>query len=84
MNKNEAPWDRIARTILGIVMLYLGWAGVVEGGLGTTLKYLGFVPLVTGLMGWCPIYWIAKFRARASSSSTLNSACSATVWGSTV
>ncbi len=59
---NEAGWDRIVRVLLGIVLLYLGWAGVVTGGWGTFLKIIGFVPLFTGLIGYCPIYAIFKFR----------------------
>ncbi len=59
---NEAGWDRIVRIVLGVVLLYLGWAGVVTGGWGTFLKVLGFVPLLTGLIGFCPIYAVLKFR----------------------
>jgi hypothetical protein len=59
---NEANWDRIARVVLGLVLLYLGWSGVVGGSLGTVLKVLGFVPLLTGLIGWCPLYSLLKFR----------------------
>jgi hypothetical protein len=59
---NEAGWDRIVRIVLGIALLYLGWAGVVTGGWGTFLKVIGFVPLLTGLIGFCPIYAIFKVR----------------------
>jgi hypothetical protein len=59
---NEAGWDRIVRIVLGIVLLYLGWAGIVAGGWGTFLKVIGFVPLLTGLVGFCPLYAIFKFR----------------------
>jgi hypothetical protein len=59
---NEAGWDRIARIVLGAVMLYLGWSGTVEGGLGDFLKVFGFVPLATGIVGWCPIYAAFGFR----------------------
>lgn len=58
---NEANWDRIARVVLGLVLLYLGWAGVVTGGLGIFLKYIGFVPLLTGVLGWCPLYMLFGF-----------------------
>ncbi len=44
---NEASWDRILRVLL----LLLGWAGVVGGTLGLVFKVVGFVPLVTGLVG---------------------------------
>lgn len=53
---NEAGWDRALRILLGIVLLYLGWAGVVGGTLGVVFKLIGFVPLVTGVVGWCPAY----------------------------
>jgi Inner membrane protein YgaP-like, transmembrane domain len=59
---NEAGWDRIVRVVLGIVLLYLGWMGIVAGGWGTFLKIIGFVPLITGLIGFCPLYAIFKFR----------------------
>lgn len=59
---NEAGWDRIIRVLLGIALLYLGWGGVVAGGLGLFLKVIGFVPLITGLVGWCPLYAVFKFR----------------------
>jgi fatty acid desaturase len=59
---NETGWDRIVRVVLGIVLLYLGWMGIVTGGWGTFLKIIGFVPLITGLIGFCPLYAIFKFR----------------------
>ena len=59
---NEASWDRIARVVLGIVLIALGFSGAVEGGLGTALGLIGFVPLITGLVGWCPLYAILRFR----------------------
>jgi hypothetical protein len=57
---NEATWDRIVRVVLGVVLLYLGWAGVVSGGWGLFLKIIGFVALLTGLGGWCPLYSLFK------------------------
>ncbi len=64
---NEASWDRIGRVVLGIVLLALGWGGVVEGAWGTVFQYLGFVPLATGLLGWCPVYAVFGFRTNAES-----------------
>lgn len=58
---NEAGWDRIARIVLAAVLLYLGFAGIVTGGLGLVLDVLGFVFLLTGLVGWCPLYALFKF-----------------------
>ncbi len=62
---NEAGWDRIGRVVIGVVLLILGWAGIVTGGWGTFLKIVGFVPLVTGLAGWCPLYMVFRFRTNA-------------------
>jgi hypothetical protein len=59
---NEARWDRTLRVVVGVVLLYLGWAGVVTGTLGTVFKYFGFLPLVTGLVGWCPAYSLLRTR----------------------
>jgi len=63
---NEASWDRIVRVLLGVALLYMGWAGIVPGGWGLFLKIIGFVPLVTGLAGWCPIYALFKTGTQKS------------------
>ncbi len=65
---NEATWDRVLRVIAGIVLLYLGWAGVVTGTLGTVFKFVGFLPLVTGLVGWCPAYAVCRTRTNKTPS----------------
>ncbi len=61
---NEANLDRAIRILLGIVLLVLGWAGVVTGGAGLFFKVIGFVPLITGLVGWCPLYAVFRFSNR--------------------
>jgi len=59
---NESGIDRVIRVVLGVAVLYLGWAGVVTGGWGVFLKIVGFVPLLTGLSGFCPLYAVLKLR----------------------
>ncbi|MRR31399.1 DUF2892 domain-containing protein [bacterium] len=59
---NESNVDRALRVVLGLALLVLGWGGIVGGGLGVVFKFLGFVPLLTGLIGWCPLYSLFKFR----------------------
>jgi hypothetical protein len=71
MKLNEAGWDRILRTAVGVGLLYLGFGGVVTGGLAAVLIVLGFVGLITGLVGWCPIYAAIKFRTRTNNSETV-------------
>jgi hypothetical protein len=64
MTVNEAGWDRAVRVAAGLVMLYLGWAGVIGGGGGTILKWFGFLPLLTGLVGYCPAYPLLGFKTK--------------------
>ncbi len=59
---NEAVWDRALRVAAGVVLLYLGWSGAIDGGWGTFLKYFGFFPLATGLSGFCVLYSLFGFR----------------------
>lgn len=62
---NESTVDRIIRVAAGVLLLALGWGGVVTGTLGTIFKFLGFLPLLTGLVGWCPAYTLFKFRTNS-------------------
>jgi len=32
--------------------------------LGIIFQWLGFIPLLTGLVGWCPIYAVARIRTK--------------------
>ena len=50
LEPNEALWDRILRVCLGIAMLAIGWAQVVDGVWGLALQIFGWVPLLTGLL----------------------------------
>lgn len=59
---NESTTDRIIRVILGIALLVLGWANIVPSTLGIVFRYLGLVPLLIGLIGFCPLYALAKIR----------------------
>jgi hypothetical protein len=53
---NEAAWDRALRILVGLILLFLGWAGIVGGTLGVVFKIVGFLPLLTGVVGYCPVY----------------------------
>jgi hypothetical protein len=58
---NEAGWDRIARVVVGVTLLAVGF-GVVGGTAGTVLGVVGLIPRVTGLIGYCPIYRVLHVR----------------------
>jgi hypothetical protein len=61
---NEAGWDRIARVILGVVLLILAFSNIVSGALGTVFIVIGIVALLTGLSGICPAYMLLRFRTK--------------------
>ncbi len=62
MKVNESNTDRIIRTLAGIVLLALYFTGVVTGGLGIVFIVLGAIALLTGIVGFCPLYALLKFR----------------------
>lgn len=61
---NQANWERIVRAVLGIILLYVGFGGVVTGTLGTVLGIVGALALITGLVGYCPLYSLIKFSTK--------------------
>lgn len=60
MTSNVGGIDRIARIVLGVVLMGLAATGTV-GWWG----WLGVVPLATGAIGWCPPYAIFGFNTCA-------------------
>ncbi len=61
---NESITDRIVRVVIGIVLLALGWSGIVPGGWGLFLKIVGFIPLLTGIVGYCALYSLFKVKTK--------------------
>ena len=53
--QNEAGWDRVARVVVGLVLLGVGLLAV-GGAWGVVLTLVALVPLVTGIAGTCPLY----------------------------
>lgn len=48
---NVGGYDRVARIILGIVLIGVGWQGMTWW-----LAIVGAIILVTGLIRWCALY----------------------------
>ena len=57
MTSNVGGIDRIARIVIGLVLIGLAATGAV-GWWG----WLGIVPLATGAVGWCPPYALLGFN----------------------
>ncbi len=58
MVRNEAGWDRMARVLVGMVIL-----STVFLGPRTWWGLLGLIPLLTGLAGYCPLYQLLGFSS---------------------
>ena len=59
---NESPLDRGIRVVLGLVLVWLGFAsGSVTGALATGLGVVGIILLATGITGFCGMYRVFGF-----------------------
>ena len=61
MKLNVGGIDRIARIVIGLVLIGLTLTGTIG-----VWGWLGVVPLATGLIGWCPPYAIFGFNTCAT------------------
>jgi hypothetical protein len=62
VKRNESGLDRVIRVILGIVLLALNVTGVVVGSWGIVFIVVGILALFTGVVGFCPVYWLLRFK----------------------
>ena len=62
LSVNESGLDRMIRAVVGVILFYLGIAGVVQGGLGIVLLVIGVILIATAAIGFCPIYRLLNFK----------------------
>jgi membrane protein implicated in regulation of membrane protease activity len=55
--QNVGNVDRIIRIVLGIILLALVFVGPK-----TPWGWIGLIPLITGLVSFCPLYFITKIK----------------------
>ncbi len=66
MKANEGTWDRIIRVVLGLVLLYVGWA-VVQPRFSLwsiVALVVGLILLITGALGYCALYSVFKINTK--------------------
>ena len=66
MKTNESNLDRIIRVIAGLVFVVLYFTGTLTGTQGIILAVVGAVLVITGVVGFCPAYWLLKIRTEKS------------------
>ncbi len=59
MDKNIGSTERTFRIIIGVSILPL--IAVLEGNL-RWLGLIGIVPIITGIMSWCPAWFVLGIR----------------------
>lgn len=59
MNLNLAHWDRIARVVIGLILVSLVFVGPQ-----TPWGWAGLILIVTGTVGFCPIYRVLGLSTR--------------------
>jgi uncharacterized membrane protein YtjA (UPF0391 family) len=63
MKKNMGSTDRIIRTIIAIIALYLYFSGIVTGALGLVLIVVSAIFLLTSLVSFCPLYTLLGIKS---------------------
>ena len=63
MTQNVGGIDRIARIVIGLVLVVVGFL-VLKGTGGTIVGIVGLMSLVSGLVGWCPLYLPFNFSTK--------------------
>jgi hypothetical protein len=62
MKINESSLDSMIRIFAAVLLLYLGLGGELAGVLAIIAGILGVLLLLTGVIGFCPIYALLKFK----------------------
>ncbi|MDN3689608.1 YgaP family membrane protein [Cyclobacterium jeungdonense] len=62
MKKNMGTIDRVVRTIIAIVALYLYFTGAVSGTLGLVFIAVAAIFLLTSLVSFCPLYTLVGIK----------------------
>ena len=57
MKTNVGSIDRVARVLIGLLLITLAAMGAI-GMWG----WIGIVPVITGALGWCPAYTLLGFN----------------------
>ena len=65
MKKNMGTIDRVLRTLIAIVALYLYFTGAVSATLGLVFIAIAAVFLLTSLVSFCPLYTLFGIKTCA-------------------
>lgn len=58
MPTNMGSVDRIARIVLGLVLIAFALGFLLPGSAYAWIGWIGVVPLLTAILGFCPLYTV--------------------------
>jgi uncharacterized membrane protein len=56
MKKNMGPTDKLIRSLIGIIIAILYYAGIITGVLAIVLLAFAIIFLLTSFISFCPLY----------------------------
>jgi len=56
MEKNMGATDKLIRSIIGIIIAILYYAGIINGWLAIVLLAFAIIFLLTSFVSFCPLY----------------------------
>lgn len=59
------PIDKIVRIVVGIVLLYVAYAGIISGIPRYVVGLLGVIMLAAAALSYCPLYPMLKINTAA-------------------
>jgi hypothetical protein len=62
MKIKESSWDSVLRIFSGFFLLYLGLGGELTGILAMLAILFGLFLLLTGVIGFCPLYILLRWK----------------------
>ncbi len=60
INFMQGTWGRIARVVLGVVLIYVGMVSMGGTTAGIIVAVIGLVPIVMGVWGPCLLGFVFK------------------------
>ncbi|MGD1852632.1 MAG: DUF2892 domain-containing protein [Leptolyngbyaceae cyanobacterium] len=72
MFNNVGIVDRLLRSLIGIVSLYLGLLVYADSTLGIVLDVVGSLALFTGIFGFCALYGLLGINTRKADRDSLS------------
>ena len=62
MKKNMGTMDKVIRILIATIIAFLYFSNVITGTMGIVLVGVAMVFLITGLLSFCPLYFILGFK----------------------